>query len=614
MPELETKHGSLADYLTLVRQSLPKTDDLPGYRGELLHTPYLDAALSGRGEQKIANRRVENLLIYHVEPLLGLTTPADRLRYGGLLRRCWRLAMLCHAHDAISGCHSDLVAADIANRLSRAEQLAEGLEQELRVQLLDVRPNEQGVALPSCLVLRNPLPWQRQEVTEVELDVPAGAPLTDLVFQQDGQSIASEVMSAATVCRWTEHYYGKVQNKDAGTQRVRALVFPAIGAGGFSTVTVGRKQNIASRPPIDSRKICQADNVLDNGLIRVTVHPDGRLDITHMASGQVCRHLNHVIDSIERGDLYEHIRDKNIPANKAEKGTVSIVRNSDLSGAVSVATQIVCNDVVCPLQMEISLRVGEPFVRVHTSLDNRSQDHWLQMACPVPDGTHGLQVHTPFDMVRRGAENGAPYDDGGKIRFERRLGQPVQWGLLASGTSSTLGIFNRGLYEYTFEDGQNVNLSLMRFVGLIRPDLTSYPATGANHPGWQSVEYAIGLWSPDGYDDSLRWMQAYNLPLRASQVFGETPSLPDVEFELSNPYWVLSTLKPAETGDGIVLRVWNASDSEQTGSIRYRQDGKVWSRMMRARLDETLIAPLTSQVTLAPKEILTVILEQGTTD
>ncbi len=151
----------------------------------------------------------------------------------------------------------------------------------------------------------------------------------------------------------------------------------------------------------------------------------------------------------------------------------------------------------------------------------------------------------------------------------------------------------------------------MRFVGLIRPDLTSYPAGGANRPGWQSVEYAIGLWSPKGVDDGIRCMQAYSVPLRTFQVFSTLPTLPGVELELSNPYWVLSCLKPAETDEAIVLRIWNAAESRQTGTLHYRQRGKVWSGRMRARLDETPIGPLPDELTLEPKEILTVLLSEG---
>jgi alpha-mannosidase len=254
--------------------------------------------------------------------------------------------------------------------------------------------------------------------------------------------------------------------------------------------------------------------------------------------------------------------------------------------------------------LDIALAAGSRWVEVSAALDNRSTNHWLRMTCPVPGTLRKLQAHTPFDLAERGLQNGAPYVDGNRIRFAQRLGQPMQWGLFASTDQGVLGILNRGLYEYVYEDEAYLSISLMRYVGLIRPDLTSYPAQQANRPGVQRVEYALGFWPQHQITQALRAMVEYNLPPRCVQVFGPPPALPRAAPRWSNPFWMPSAWKPAEEGNGTVLRFWNASDVAQEGVIEY---GEGMEGALLARLDETPIGPLPPLIRAGPKEIVTIL-------
>ena len=607
LPELALQQGSPADYLALLKSRWPAPGHLPVLSGELLHAPQLDATLSARVEQKIANRLVENLLTFSVEPLLTLVSPERRLKYRGMLRRAWRLLLECHTHDSICSCHADLVAADMRSRLSQARQLAEALEQELWTEILGVRPNEQTTALPATLVMWQPLPWERDHPFEVTIDVPADAAADKLVFEQDGQLVPAQVMDRREICRWTEHYYGKVQNKEMGIQRLTALIRPHLPAGSLSGIEVRLSTQTCEQQDRTAgpRSIYQGPDTLDNGLIHVRIDSDGAIDLTDRASGQCFPGLNRIVDELDRGDLYEHARTLVDSRRSPVPGTVSPGESSALRAVVRVKTEIECNGVRCPLELQLALSAGSRSVQVRASLDNRANDHWLRMVGPLPSPLRDLQAHTPFDLVRRGLHDGAPFVDGDRLRFAKRLGQPVQWGLLAWTDQGLLGLFNRGLYEYIYEDEQHLSLSLLRFVGLIRSDLTSYPATEANRRGVQTVEYAIGLWPPDEMTGALRAMAEYNVPPRQVELFTPSPRIPDVHLRWSNPYWMLAALKPAEAGDGTVLRLWNASATDQEGVIEC--SGGL-SGAMLARMDETPVRPLPPRLVTGPKEIVTILM------
>jgi hypothetical protein len=608
LPGVAVRHASLADYLSQsARPAKTGRTTLPTISGELLFAPGLDGTLSARVEQKIANRSVENLLTSYVEPLLALLDPCRRSHYAGLLRRAWRLVMQCQAHDSICSCHSDLVAADVMARLAQARQLAEGLERETLCDLLGVRPAEDAAGLPSTLVLRNPLPWDWSGPVEVTADLPPGTDPERLTFSQDGQTISAQVVSQEEICRWTEHYFGKVADKTFGTVRSRILLRPTIGAGAFASVGVHADTN----GPSSTEAAVSAVDVLDNGIVRVTVYGDGRLDLLDLETGQALRGLNQVVDEPDAGDLYEHARRTGSEPSCPRPVLQRRVEDGILRQTIEVEAEIACNGVSCRLRVRVSLCAGSRLVLVQTTLDNRSRDHWLRAVCPLDGGVREIRAHTPYDFVPRGVADGSPFQDGARVRFAARLGQPMQWGVFARTKHGLLACLNRGLYEYTCEDEETLALSLMRFVGLIRADLADYSAAGGNRPGPMSVEYAFGFWPRGEFGEAGRAMFEYNLPPRVFQVFGEPPTLPPAGFRLSNPLWLPSAWKPAESGDGAVVRFWSASHREETGTVEYAGglDGAY-----RARLDETPVGVLQSPLVTSPHEIVTLVvpLRSGT--
>ena len=543
-----------------------------------------------------------------MEPLLARLPLSHRKDFLDMLRLAWQILMQCHAHDSICSCHSDLVAHDVMNRLSRCLQLAESLEQEILVQLIGVRPNEQEVSLPGWLLVHNPLPWELHVPLTVTLDVPAGTHLDKLSFVQDGQIIPAVVTSSQEICRWTEHYYGKVLNKTRGTQRLSVLLQPRLDGGAFTRLEI----RAAAGAQREQASLLAGDNILDNGLLRAVVHADGRLDLTEPVTGYSICGLNRLIDEPERGDLYEHARDLSGQSHSPDEGHIQVKQDSALRATLHVHSEIDCSGISCPLASEISLDAGKPYLAIRTTLDNQSTDHWLRVAFPIPEGCGDIMAHTPFDLVKRRVEDGNPFRDGDRIRFAKRLGQAMQYGVLAICGPVVMGVFNRGLYEYLFENENELSITLMRFVGLIREDLTSYSACEANRKGPLTVEYAVGLWPAKQITAVLRAMYEYNVTPRSFQVFERPPESPAGGIDFSNPYWMPSAFKPAESGGGSILRFWNASDSEQAGSISIHPRPDTMSRV---RMDETGATPVMPNLLTSPKEIVTLHLpEQRTTD
>src|SRR5262249_28103521 len=148
----------------------------------------------------------------------------------------------------------------------------------------------------------------------------------------------------------TEHYYGKVENKEAGTQRLTALVRPHLRGGSLNSIAV-RLAAETSKPQVGasgSASISQSPDVLDNGLIRVRVSPNGTVDITDRATGECFPGLNRIIDEVDRGDLYEHARTLTSSELSALPGRLTVTEASPLRATVRVETEIECNGIKCP--------------------------------------------------------------------------------------------------------------------------------------------------------------------------------------------------------------------------------------------------------------------------
>ena len=104
----------------------------------------------------------------------------------------------------------------------------------------------------------------------------------------------------------------------------------------------------------------------------------------------------------------------------------------------------------------------------------------------------------------------------------------------------------------------------------------------------------------------MREAFAYNLPPLATQLFaapgGEAPAI-----AFSNPAWMPAALKRREDGAGFIVRLWNASDEEQSGTVRVALP---FGAVHRARLDEQPEGPLaangdTLELRTRPFEIVT---------
>ena len=151
-----------------------------------------------------------------------------------------------------------------------------------------------------------------------------------------------------------------------------------------------------------------------------------------------------------------------------------------------------------------------------------------------------------------------------------------------------LAVLNDGLreYEVTDTDERRLKLTLMR---AYQVELTTVSWRWERHPemeltqnpGKHKFVYRI-LPHSGKWDDARAFAEAerLNLPVEVAQTCARPGHLPqELSFLSLGPIdLVMSGMKPAEDGDGLVVRCYNPTDIERTGVL------KAWKPIARAEI------------------------------
>ena len=160
-----------------------------------------------------------------------------------------------------------------------------------------------------------------------------------------------------------------------------------------------------------------------------------------------------------------------------------------------------------------------------------------------------------------------------------------------------LALFAPGFFEYELDSEGDVLFTVLRAVGqLSRNDLPTRPG----HAGWPTptpmaqcqgnealdFAFAMGDWG-----DAARLQESWEnlfLPLKAMWARdwnGTVDRSPGVELEGEG--LVLSAVKPAEAGNGMVIRCYNLGSAATEGRLTF---GFPIRKAGRVRADETVVA------------------------
>ncbi len=599
-PHLDVEIARLSDYTAAIARA---PGDLPAFAGELsggARLNVLRGVNSARMPLKQDNERGERAL-QEAETLWALAVlsrPGARYPLGEL-RHAWRELLRNHPHDSICGCSVDETHADMPQRFRASLEIALRLadmalhalggtggpgDNEAEAHGLEGRYRWSYRPLPGGPVrvedrtgaasFANVLPFARRRL--VALDVP-------------------DALTAAPGLRAGD----RPVQVDADGRAWLELEVPGFAARDVALATGSAPPGAPVARALDARTI-------ENARYRVTGHDDGTLTVEDRRSGAVVRGLHRLEDVADRGDSYTFCPvDGDGPVGAGAPTQVRVIAAGPVFAELELATALTlpaalaegrdaraADAVACPLTTRVRLAAGAERLEFATTVDNRARDHRLRVLFPTPEEPARVRAEGHYAVVERPPR---PVWNGTWVEPPHDTNHTL--GAVATGG---VALYTTGLPEYEVTEEGALALTLLRCVGwLSRGDLSTrrghagpeLPVPGAQCLGTHRFAYALALGEPA--DAAL---------LRASQDhrFAFVAGRPGVA--LAPPVRVqgdvvVTALKGAEDGDGVVLRACNPGREPAAVRLETR------AALERCRLDETPLGPAPETVTLRPGEV-----------
>lgn len=599
-------------YLREVRQYVDANQiALPVHEGEICgghDEDILRGTHSSRIFLKQQNAAAQDLLECTLEPLYTMLEcfGAAEIYQKETFDYLWKKLMKNHPHDSICCCGRDEIAEHMADRFARLQETM----QPLRRAALQAAAEHTALAAQHregyLVLVANPTERARSELVCVSVDIPASENWPGIrLLDAEGKEVPVLVLSERVTQRDTRSPVNL-----PGTIAVvrREIVFRAENVQPFAFRTYQAAAGQSGQKNLPQPDA--ADLQMENAALRVTVSPEGTVDILVKKTGKLLRDVLQIEDAGDRGDsyLYRETGERRIfgsefPADvrKTEQNrfwqTIEIRRTLQLPAGYDFERRQRSSTLRAnALLVTLRLRADSEILDVLYKLDNQSKNHRLRLLVQSGIRSDVSYADTPFAIER--------YEIGQFDPASCDHSRCASTFAMLRGADASAAVLHKGNYEYEHLAQGALAFTLVRATGVITCD-----ADGSFHggdqwrcPGNQSIGLQQGsfglLFSDAGLEPcEAAWQAKYwrnPLPADAfacdpkkfaggrfavqdSQV-AELFFLPDEYPRLHVPEntsclrldghgMLVTALKKAESGRGHVLRFVNLSPEAEPVTV-----------------------------------------------
>jgi alpha-mannosidase len=463
---------------------------------------------------------------------------------------------------------------------------------------------------PSMLVV-NPSPALRSEVVEATLayhvaDIPVGRPrdlesvqerlcsatttppvASVVVKDSDGHAIPAQVLDRYSAYDRLDspRDYPDQDQVEAVRVALQVADVPPLGVKRFAVETGSAAPAARDGVRADGAALlsswCEVRAAADAA---VTVHP--------RAEPFVLDAVGQLESERDEGDTYTFQPVDGDRRAVAEWGVPRVVWRGPLIACL--ARDFVVADRARGV-MYVRLRAGSGMIDYVVDGVNLCGNHRLRISFPTPRGSDDRRsvADMQFGPVMRRRES-----------HDRRA-YPFEWPVVTAPmhryvSAGGLTVCARGIFEYEHHDDGRLLLTLLRATGELsrgnlqaRPGHAGWPrpTPDAQEPGGFRAELAIRIDGADQSSTAAAWseleraVESFDAPL-AGIMLRPAIDLPDriAGPTLDGEGLVFKSLKPAESGDAVVMRCVNVSERRVRGAVRWPGG---FGAVSRARLDET---------------------------
>lgn len=625
---------NMDDYVRCVRDYVEKEGvELTTFTGEQRtghDLSVLTGTLSSRVYIKQLNDGCEELLLGKVEPLYAMLSlagaagayPKDMLHY------LWKLLVQNHAHDSMCGCSVDAVHEDMENRFRRITEVSNELIRRGMETLAGHCPLPDAGEKDYQLTVFNPTERVRREVVRAEVDFYADDKVQGFSLFDGDRLVNFAVLGTRRRRLDKITPINLTQNYEVDTWTVEFVAdVPAMGVRTYRVAPMETETAVTAPAALDR---------LENEFLAVCVTPEGRVDILDKRTGRTVEDALWLEDEAEYGSSYIHLPlEGDTPISSkgcflgAEGTAVSPFTGElrlrwrmPLPSRVDREQKVRTGDIVdVPVEIALTLRQGDPLLYASYTVENKAGDHRLRLFLRTGVKTQDTWSLSPYEWVKRRI---------GETVMEGMRGpdQPNSGVILTESAAAGAALYNLGLHEYSHvcaEDGV-LALTLLRADDVINVGFDGKPTGGEiwlNIIGNQCLRTLTGVFALEltaGQEDkaerlwqSKRFRQGLLCAARScgdvhhagdaavqttemGGIFTRPDRYPSLQFAqawsgltVEGEGVSVSAFKEAEKGDALVLRLFNAGETDTEAVIRL---GAPLRAAALADLSEQYIAPL----------------------
>jgi alpha-mannosidase len=508
-----THHGRAVDFFrSLEEKAAPK---LPTWNGEL----YLElhrGTYTTQARNKRANRKME-FLLHDVEWLASSAQIADAsFSYPHAeLKEAWRLVCLNQFHDIIPGSSVGEVYEESLQQYERVKEIALDIGATSLACLALIRGGDLLLANPTSFARDEPVLWQ-------------GALTADQSWQRpDGCKVPVQQVEAGTLI-------------DPGPLGPLSIVPLTLVSGQSEEVDTG---------------LSVSPGHLENRYVRVELNDQGDMVSVYDKTNQ-----REVIDTPGMANQFQAFEDRPLDWDAWDIETyytdkmwiadaptsVQVVETGPLRASIAMKRRILNSEYT----QRISLRHNSPQLDFITEIDWQEKHILLKVAFPVAIHANEATYEIQWGNVQRPTHQNTSWD---WARFESCA---QKWVDLSEGDYG-VSLLNDGKYGHDIRD------NVLRLTLLRSPTMPDPQADQGRHSFAYSLLPHSGTWAEQTIDAAY----ALNDPViaYAPSSFGNPIQRIDPIVSVDSDHVVVETIKQAEDGRGIIIRVYEAK--RRRGSV-----------------------------------------------
>lgn len=568
--------------------------DSPVLKGEM-RAPYTKGSvsclmgwiLSARTYIKQANFEAERNLTSFAEPLAVFATLAGAPYPQNFIDLSYNYLLQNHGHDSIGACGRDVISEDAMSRYRQTREISSCVFERAfmdvagDINLSDWNPEH------AAIVVYNAAPFKRSEVIKLMVEIPKEWKTSQFkIVDKDGNPCKYQI------CASNKNNAGIIQNPiDVANvlpseQYTIQLEVNGVPAMGYKTLRMEPVYNVRATTPVTMLKTNQ---VMENEYLRVSINANGTYNVLDKENGRSYEGLGYFKDSGEIGNPWEHIVPEcnTILTTMNERADISLLREGELETAYKIVIDWSLpvsrsfdeksrSEHFAPFKIEtvLSLKKGQRFVEAVTTVDNRSEDHYLQVAFPTNINAEYSYAQGQFDVVKRQIAK-LDYSMFDEIPMEE---QPMNSFVDLTDGKVGAAVLNTGLkaYEAADDECNTLYISLLRSYPLricVTSDMQDYSSwdKGSQSLGKSTFRYAFMPHSGD-WEQGGVWKESerFNLILTAGQLAPTKHGKNGLEhsfLELGTEKLNVSAVKKSEDGKAFIVRLFNPSDSTVKSKI-----------------------------------------------